>query len=164
MTLIDKISGDIKTAMKAKDKNRVAMLRGIKTKLVDYTMKEENVGKDFSETDFINVLDAYAKERLKTAKIFKDADETEKADYETVEAKVTAEYLPEEVSQYLFREAMSEDEVIDYIKNTVSEKGYEGMKNMRDLMADLKESEELKGRVDFKQVGGLANKVLTGKI
>ena len=90
-TALEKAQEDVRTAMKAGDRERVGALRMI----VDALQKEAKLGKG----DEIAVLQRERKKRLEAADAYRNAGRTEQAEAETAEAELISGYLPEQLSQ-----------------------------------------------------------------
>jgi len=95
MSVKDKISEDIKTAMKAQDKERLSVLRMVLSEL-KYAQAQENVHQDLSPDAALKVVAAYHK---RLSKSLADYPEGEKRDVITSEMKIVEEYLPKKASE-----------------------------------------------------------------
>lgn len=139
MSLQEKIVEDMKSAMKAKDANRLSTLRMVKATLMN---KQIETGKELSDEDTIRVLNTLLKQRRDSAEQYANAGRDELAEKENAEISVIEEYLP----------AAASDEEIDRAVSKAVEKT--GASSMRDMGAVMKAAlAELSGKtVDGKAV------------
>ena len=90
MTILEQVQEDVRTAMKAGDRERVAALRMV----VDSLQQDAKLG----EGDEVAVLQRERKKRLEAAEAFRDGGSEERAAVEEGEAKLIEGYLPEQLS------------------------------------------------------------------
>lgn len=109
--MIDKIEADLKAAQRAGDKDRVLVLKGVKSALIN---KRIELGQDLSEDEIAAVLKRETKQRDEAAQIYKQGGADDKAQKELAEKAVIEEYLPE---------MLSEDEVAKLVDEVISEVG-----------------------------------------
>jgi len=152
MSLKDKITADITTAMRAKDANRLSVLRMAKAAL----MNEENKrGADYKLTDdeTMRVINTLVKQRKDSIDQFEKAGRTELADKEKVELTVLEDYLPQTASKEEIEQA-----VADAIEET-------GATSMKDMGAVMKAAQaKLAGKsIDGKLVSETVRKELSEK-
>lgn len=124
MNLKDKITGDITAAMKAKDADRLSVLRMAKAAL----MNEENKrGADYRLTDeeTAKVLNTLVKQRKDSIDQFDKAGRDEMAAKERAELAVLEEYLPQ---------AASKEEIERAVTEAVKETGASSIKEMGAVM------------------------------
>ncbi len=126
MTLKDRITEDMKTAMRAKDAARLGTIRlllaAIKQKEVD-----ERISLD--DAQVVGVLDKLAKQRKDSIAAFAQAGRTDLVDKESAELAVLEGYLPQRLSA---------DEVADEVRRIVAEVGASGPGDMGKVMAAAK--------------------------
>lgn len=148
MSLTEKINQDIKTAMLAKDKDRLAALRDIKSKL----LLEATAGSGDVSADAENkiVMKLY-KQRMDTYNLYIEQNRPDLADEELVQAKVIEEYLPK---------MLSDDEVSSIIAAVIAEVGAEGPKDMGKVMGPV--NAKIAGQADGKRVAELVKAALAG--
>lgn len=148
MSLTEKINQDIKTAMLAKDKDRLAALRDIKSKL----LLEATAGSGEVSADAENkiVMKLY-KQRMDTYNLYIEQNRPDLADEELVQAKVIEEYLPK---------MLSDDEVSSIIAAVIAEVGAEGPKDMGKVMGPV--NAKIAGQADGKRVAELVKAALAG--
>lgn len=139
MTTIDE---DLKTALKAKEADRVSTLRLIKAAVKN---KEIDLRKPLSEQEFFSVLGTMVKQRRDSAEQYEKAGRADLAKKETDEIEVIQGYLPK---------AFSEEELTRLIADAVKAVDAKDPKDMGRVMTELKS--KTAGRVDGKH---LADKV-----
>ncbi|MEO9885157.1 MAG: GatB/YqeY domain-containing protein [Balneola sp.] len=146
MALKEQILEDLKTAMKAKDKDRLQVLRSIKAKLQEKEIAERKDGEaTLSEEQAISVLMKAAKQRKESIAQFEDGDRKDLADKEKMELAIIEEYLPK---------MLTEAEVREVVAKRISELGASGPQDMGKVMGPIMGL--LKGKAD----GGLVSKVV----
>lgn len=146
MSFTDRINADIKAAMLAKDKEKLAALRDIKSKL----MLEATSGSgEVTEEAAAKIVMKLHKQRIDTYNLYVEQGRQDLADEEMFQAKVIEEYLPQ---------MMSEDEVIAAVKAKVAEVGATGPQDMGKVMGPL--TKELAGKADGKLVASAVKDVL----
>ena len=107
MSLKDKITGDMTAAMKAKDTNRLSVLRMAKAALMNEQNKK---GADYVLTDeeSAKVLQSLVKQRKDSIEQYEKAGRTELAEKEQSELAVLEDYLPQAASQQEIEQAVAE--------------------------------------------------------
>lgn len=143
MTLADTVKGDLTTAMKAGEKERVGALRMILSEL----QKAEKDG----TADELAVLRRERKRRTESATAFRDAGRAELAAQEESEAALIQGYLPAE---------LSDDELRAIVADAVAESGATAPKDMGQAMKAA--MPKVAGRADGKRVSALVQEALTG--
>ena len=143
--LKQRITQDMKTAMRAKEKARLGVIRmalaAIKQREIDERAKLDDAGLD--DTQIIVIIDKMIKQRRDSASQFQDAGRDELAAIENVEINVLQDYMPT---------AMSDDEITTAIDKAIADTGASSIKDMGKLMGVLKP--QLQGRADLGAVSG----------
>ena len=139
MSLSEKITSDIKDAMRAKDSTKLAVLRSLKTALTNYTIEKYGADGELEASEDIGVVRTAIKQRQDSIEKFEAAGRKELAEQEKLEADILEEYLPT---------AMSEDEISKLIEDTIQEVGASSRKDMGQVMKLLQNKTQ--GRVDNK--------------
>ena len=146
MTLKDRITEDMKTAMRAKDAARLSTIRlllaGIKQREVDERITLDDV-------QVVSVLDKLIKQRKDSIAAFAQAGRTDLVDKETAEMIVLQGYLPQRLSA---------DEVAAEVKRIVGELGASGPGDMGKVMAAVKA--QLAGKADMGMVSAAVKAAL----
>ena len=138
MTLKGLILEDVKTAMRARDQQRLTALR-----LITAAIKQIEVDQRIEVDDQIvlGVLDKMVKQRRESLEQYQNAGRDDLAAQEQYELDLLAPYLPEQ---------LSDDEVADLIKRVVAETGASSIRDMGAVMNKLRG--EVQGRADMKAV------------
>ena len=139
MSLSEKITSDIKDAMRAKDSIKLAVLRSLKTALTNYTIEKYGADGELEASEDIGVVRTAIKQRQDSIEKFEAAGRNELAEQEKLEADILEEYLPT---------AMTEDEISKLIEDTIQEVGASSRKDMGQVMKLLQNKTQ--GRVDNK--------------
>ena len=146
--LKQQLTEDMKTAMRAKDKQRLGvvrlMLAAIKQREVDERI-------ELDDAQVLAVLAKMVKQRRDSLTQFTDAGRQDLADQESVELSVLQDYLPA---------ALSEAEIDALITAAVESTGAASMKEMGKVMAVLKP--QVQGRADVGEVSKRIKSLLAG--
>lgn len=146
MSLTEKINEDIKTAMKAKEKEKLSALRDIKSKLL---MEATSGQGEVSEEKEMKVVMKLHKQRMETYQLYKEQGRDDLADEEMMQAEIIEAYLPK---------MMSEDEVRSAVVEQISKVGASGPQDMGKVMGPL--SKELAGKADGKMIASIVKEKL----
>jgi len=95
--LFDKVSGDIKTAMIARDKVALEALRGIKKEFIEAKTAKGGDG-TMSDEVGVKILQKMIKQRKESAQIYTEQSRPELAENELAEAAVIEKYLPTQMT------------------------------------------------------------------
>ena len=139
MSLSEKITSDIKDAMRAKDSTKLAVLRSLKTALTNYTIEKYGADGQLQASEEIGAVRTAIKQRQDSIEKFEEGGRNDLAEQEKLEADILEEYLPT---------ALSEDEISTLIEDTIQEVGASSRKDMGEVMKLLQSKTE--GRVDNK--------------
>lgn len=146
MALLDKLSEDLKTAMKSGDKIRVETLRLLRGQLKDFRINQQH---DPSAEEEIGVLMSAAKKRREAIDAYTKAGRQELADKEAAELAVISEYLPKGLTQ---------EEVVAIIAAAIQELGAGAPGDVGKVMGKI--MAQVKGRADGKLVQQLVRERL----
>ena len=150
MSIKEQIMADLKQAMKNKEKDKLRVLRSLKSKLLEREISERKEGEaSLSDDQTIEVLMKAAKQRKESIEQFEKGDRNDLADAEKTELDIIESYLPE---------MLSEDEVRDIARDKINELGAEDMSDMGQVMGVL--MQELKGKVE----GSVVSKVVKDEL
>lgn len=147
MSLTERINQDIKTAMLAKDKERLAALRDIKSKLL-LEATAGSTGEVSQEAENKIVLKLH-KQRMDTYELYIAQNREDLAVDELAQAKVIEEYLPK---------MMSDDDVRAAIAEQIASVSASGPQDMGKVMGPV--SGKLAGKADGKRVAELVKEAL----
>ena len=149
MTLQERISADMKEAMKAKDKVRLAALRDIKSKIM--LALTETAGADsLDDAAVTKILSKQLKQREDTLAIYQEQGREDLVAEEQAQADVIRVYLPQ---------PMTEDELAQAVADVIAELGATSMADMGRVMGTA--SARLAGRADGKAISALVRQHLS---
>ena len=148
MPLKDRITEDMKTAMRARETARLGTVR-----LLLAAMKQKEVDErvELSDADVLSIIEKMVKQRRESIAQFEKAGRTELAEAEKAEIAVLSGYLPQQ---------MTEAEVAAAVAAAIQEAGAAGPKDMGKVMGLLKA--RLAGRTDMGRLSGLVKAKLQG--
>ena len=124
MSLKDKITGDITAAMRAKDADRLSVLRMAKAALMNEANKK-SADYELSDDESARVLQKLAAQRKDSIEQFEKAGRDEMAAKEKAELVVLQEYLPQ---------AASKEEIERAVAEAIQETGASSIKEMGAVM------------------------------
>jgi uncharacterized protein len=133
MTVLEQVQDDVKSAMKARDRERAAALRMI----VDVLQQDAKLGKG----DEVAVLQRERKKRVEAAEAYEGAGRGEQAAAERFEAGLIESYLPAQ---------LSDEELGELVDAAIAETGASEQRQMGQVMSAL--MPKLAGRADGKRV------------
>ena len=147
MTLKETLSEDMKSAMRAKDSEKLATIR-----LINAAIKQREVDEriELGDDQVLSVIDKMIKQRKDSITQFEAGGRQDLADKEKSEITVLAAYMPAQ---------MSEAEVQAEVAAAVTQAGASGPQDMGKVMAVLKP--KLAGRADMTAVSALVKAALT---
>ena len=140
MSLKETINDAVKTAMKAKEKEKTATLRLITAAIKQIEVDER---RELSDDDVITILTKMVKQRRESIEQFTKGNRTDLADIEIAELDIIQDYLPEQ---------LSEEEIDALIEKAIADSGAETIKDMGKVMGILKP--QLQGRAEMGPVSG----------
>ena len=146
MGFTERINEDIKKAMLAREKEKLAALRDIKSKLL---LEATSGNGDVSEEVAIKICMKLHKQRMETYDLYVAQNRHDLADDELFQAKVIEAYLPQ---------MMSEEEVKSEVAAAIQSVGASGPQDMGKVMGVL--SGKLAGKADGKLIASLVKERL----
>ncbi len=147
MSLQSKLMEQMKVAMKSKDKVALQSLRAIKSEILLANTKGEDAG--FTEEDEIKLLQKLVKQRKDSATLYSEQGREDLATPELAEAKIIAQFLPEQ---------MSTEDLKKFISEIISKTEATTMKDMGRVMGIA--SKELSGKADGKAISMAVKELL----
>jgi len=135
------ITDDMKSAMKAGNKERLGTIRLI---LSAIKQQEVDTRKDLTDSDIIALLDKMSKQRRESIEQYNNAGRDDLAAKEETELEVIREYLPSQ---------LSDQEIAELIDEAINSAGAESMRDMGKVMGILKP--KMQGRADRSAVSAL---------
>ena len=148
MTLKDRVTEDMKTAMRAKDAARLSTIRMLLAACKQREVDERIV---LDDAAVVGLVDKLIKQRKDSVAAFTLAARTDLADKESAEIKVLEAYLPQR---------MSAEEVLAAVKAIVADLGATGPGDMGKVMGAVKT--QLAGKADMGQVSAAVKAALAG--
>jgi uncharacterized protein len=142
MSLLNQVQDDVKTAMKAGERERVHALRMI----ADALQKAE---KD-NGADPVEVLQRERKRRLEAADAYRDGGRSDAAEAEEREAEIITSYMPEQ---------LSDEDLRAIVGDALAESGASSPQEMGKVMSLV--MPQVKGRADGKRVSAAVKEMLT---
>lgn len=140
MNLFDQISNDIKEAMKAREKEKLEALRGIKKVMLEAKSAAGATG-ELTDQDCLKIISKLAKQGNDSATIYKEQGRDDLYEQEIFQVKVFEAYLPVK---------MSDADLTAAIQAIISETGATGIKEMGKVMGIA--SKKLAGLADGKDI------------
>ncbi len=146
MSLKDQITEDMKTAMRAKDADRLGTIR-----MLLAAIKQKEVDEQITVDDVmvVGLVDKLVKQRKDSIAAYEKADRQDLADKEAAEITVLQGYLPQR---------MSTEEIALAVKQIVAEVGASGPGDMGKVMGAVKQ--QLAGKADMGQVSAAVKAAL----
>lgn len=148
MNFTERINADIKAAMLAKDKDKLAALRDIKSKLL--LEATSGAGGEVSEETALKIVLKLHKQRMETYTLYVEQNREDLAQEELMQAKVIEAYMPQ---------MLTEDEIRAEVNAAISQTGAAGPQDMGKVMGVL--SSKLAGKADGKVIAALVKEGLT---
>jgi len=148
MSLKARITEDMKSAMRARETERLATIRLL---LAAIKQKEVDERIELDDAAVIGVVDKLIKQRKDSIEAFRKAERHDLADKEQAEMQVLQAYLPAR---------MNAQEVAQAVAAIVAELGAKGPGDMGRVMAAVKA--QLSGKADMGQVSAAAKSALAG--
>ena len=149
MAFIDIINADIKKAMLAREKEKLAALRDIKSKLL---LEATSGNGDASEETAMKIIMKLHKQRVETYDLYIKENREDLAADEKFQAEVISAYLPE---------MMSEEDIQKEVIATIASVGASGPQDMGKVMGVL--SGKLAGKADGKLIANAVKAELLKK-
>jgi uncharacterized protein len=122
MSLHDRLTEDLKLAMKARDQLRMDVIRMIKAAVLN---KEMEIKKDLDDADMSRVMTTMIKQRRESVEQFEKGNRAELAAKERLEIAILESYLPH---------ALSRDELSTVVDAVIQETGARSLKEMGTVM------------------------------
>jgi len=151
MSLEQKIMGELKTAMLAKDEKALRSLRAIKAAIL-LAKTSEGAGGELKEDDEIKLLQKLVKQRKDSLEIFQQQNRTDLAQKEKEEIEIIEKFLPKQLSV---------DELRSEVAAIISEVGASSPADMGKVMGAA--TKKLAGKADGKTISALVKEMLTNK-
>lgn len=148
MALFEQINNDIKEAMKAREKEKLEALRGIKKVMLE-AKTAKTAGADLSDDEALKIISKLAKQGSDAAAIYKEQGRDDLYEQEMLQVKIFETYLPEK---------MSDEALTEAVKAIIAETGASSMKDMGKVMGIA--SKKLAGQADGKDISAKVKSLL----
>jgi uncharacterized protein YqeY len=153
MSLKDRISEDIKLAMKAKDKVRLETVRSIKKVLLEKEVSVRPSGQDsLTPEQELEVLTQQAKQRRDSIEQYRNGGRDDLADKEAQELAIIETYLPKQ---------LSDEEIGAVVDEIIASVGATTVKDLGKVMGAV--MQQLKGKADGKKIQTMVKSKLEAK-
>lgn len=149
MSLFDQISADILEAMKAREKEKLEALRGIKKVMIEAKSAAGSTG-ELSDQESLKIIQKLAKQGTDSATIYKEQGRIDLYQQEIFQVKVFESYLPQKLSDIELTEA---------IQSIIAEVGATSIKEMGKVMGLA--SKKLAGLADGKDISDKVKALLS---
>jgi uncharacterized protein len=147
----EKITEDVKTAMKAGEKDRLSTLRMMQAAIKDRDIANRGLGKEAAgEDELLQLLTKMVKQREESAAIYDKGGRPELAAKEREEIGFIQAYMPKQ---------LSDAETKDAIAAIIADTGAASIKDMGKVMAELRA--KFSGQMDFGKASGVIKSLLT---
>jgi len=148
MNLKEKINADLKEAMKAKDKIKLATVRSIRALILEH--EKSGAATELSVDDELKMLTSAAKKRRESIEQFENAGRNDLAEKEKAELEIIVKYLPKQ---------LSEQEIENEVSRIAQEVGATTKADFPKLMPLA--VKHLKGKADGKLIRIAVEKILS---
>jgi uncharacterized protein len=146
----ERLTTEMKEAMKAGDKRKLGTVRLIQAALKDKDIEARGTGKGpTSDDEILALLQKMIKQRQESITMYEQGGRAELAQQEREEADIIASFLPKQ---------MDDAEVRTAIEAAIAETGAASMKDMGKVVAALRA--KYAGRMDFGKASGLVKELL----
>ncbi len=146
MSLKTQITDDMKSAMKAKDKETLGTIRMLTAAIKQIEVDER---RELSDADVLSIVSKMIKQRKDAATQFAEADRQDLQQKELAEITIIEKYLPAQLSSA---------EVEDIVNTIIAETGAKGMQDMGKVMGLAKT--KVAGQADMGQVSQIVKSAL----
>ena len=147
MSLSQRITDDMKAAMKSGNKLRLETLRMLRAQIIEFEKK--GLDRPMNEDDEMSILISATKKRKEAIELYKSAGRTELADNETKELEIIAEYLPRQLSR---------PDAENIVAALIQQSGALSVKDMGKVMPLA--MKELKGKIESKVISDIVKQKL----
>ncbi len=154
MSLTERISSEIKTALKSGDHNTVSVLRMVRAKILEKEVElRTQKGRDYqlNDEETVGVILSYAKQRRQSIDSYRQGGRDDLVAQEEAELLVLQRYLPK---------PLSEEELEELVDQAISETGASGPQDIGMVMKAL--MPKVKGAADGKLVSEMVRRKLAG--
>ncbi len=148
MSLKARLTSDMKEAMRARDADRLGVIRLL---LAAVKQVEVDRREDLDDAGVLAILEKQVKQRKESVRLYRDAGRDDLADKEEAEIGVIEPYLPAKLGA---------DELAALVDELIASTGAESMRDMGKVMGQLKARAQ--GQVDMGEASAMIKKRLAG--
>lgn len=148
MGLDEKITEELKKAIKESDKVRMDALRSIRAGLLE--LKKSGLNREITEEDEIKILKSLVKKRKEAIELYEKGGRQDLAEKERQEMEIIKQFLPAEIG---------EDEIRNFLNNLIQELGAKSISDLGKIMG--RAMKDLKGKADGSLVQKIARELLS---
>ena len=149
MTFQEKIDSDLKEAMRAKEAERLSVLRMVKSAIMNAAIEKHGAGSKLADSDALAVLRKQVKQRRDSIAGFEKGGRSELAEKEQREIEILSGYLPQ---------PLTAEEVNSIVRAAIAEAGASSKAQMGQVMKFV--NEKAAGRADGKTLSEAVKKAL----
>lgn len=144
--LKQKLSDDLKQAIRGRDKLRSSVIR-----LIMAAIKNTEIAKQASldEADILGIITKEARQRKESIEAFRQGDRQDLVAQEEAELAILKDYLPRQISR---------DEIITYARKVIDQVGAQGPRDKGKVMTQL--IPQLKGKADGREINAVVTELL----
>ena len=150
MTLLSTLNTDMKTAMRAKDKERLAVIRMLKASLQNEEIK---VGHELNADEELTILSREMKQRRDSLAEFEKAGREDLSEKVKIEIAIVENYLPAQ---------LTDEEIRQIVAQAIAETGATSAKEFGKVMGAV--MPKVKGKADGNQVNAIVKELLFHQI
>jgi uncharacterized protein len=149
-SIMERVTDEMKSAMKARDKVRLRTLRGLRSSLMNKTIdKRQGDDAELDDAEQLAVVRKEVKQRKDSIEQFKDAGRDDLVEKEEEELEVLKEFMPE---------PMSEENLRAILQEIIDDVGATDMSGMGSVMGQA--MDRLRGKVDGSRVQQIVKEIL----
>lgn len=146
MTLLSTLNTDMKTVMRAKDKERLAVIRMLKASLQNEEIK---VGHELNADEELTILSREMKQRRDSLAEFEKAGREDLSEKVKIEIAIVENYLPAQ---------LTDEEIRQIVAQAIAETGATSAKEFGKVMGAV--MPKVKGKADGNQVNAIVKELL----
>ncbi|MBP2024789.1 GatB/YqeY domain-containing protein [Peptoniphilus stercorisuis] len=147
MSIKEQLMEDLKDSMRRKDKLRKDTITMVRAAIKQIEVDER---RELSDEDAIEVLNKQLKEKKKSIDEFAKGDRQDLIDQTNAEIEILLDYLPKQ---------LSEEELVEIVKNAIEELQLSSSKEMGTLMKNV--MPKVKGKADGNMISKIAQNLLS---
>lgn len=150
MSMLEQLNADMKTAMKNREKEKLTVIRMVKSSLQNEAIKKQA---DLTEEEELQVLSREVKQRNDSLHEFRKANREDLAEQVENELAIIQAYMPEQ---------LSDEELEKIIQETIDEQQATSKKDMGKVMSAV--MPKVKGKADGSKVNQFVMNIYNKKI